>query len=238
MSLSLAQKNLLWLVPSLKTTPFSAHHSGLDLTYEHATDPLDINEYFSIRSECYKNDLGIDSVASTADQFDVVANIFIVRKFGKIVGGARTITCKPGSSQLLPLEAEGFSLREALPSLQLEKATYSEISRLAIHPDFRNIETTEYLIRFMFAFLECEDSNFLFTNAPMIQARAYRKMICGFGYNYKILDEVKMPVQKVYNSLKNVVLSVAPLDRSLHIVQASSNNWGDGSYPPQIEKAA
>lgn len=171
--------------------------------------------------------------------FDRIGTIFIVRKAGKIIGGARTIASTPTNPNPLPLEAEGFSLKRSLPRLQLEYRRYAEISRLAILPEHRHGGVSEYLIRFMLAFLEYQDTDYLFTNAPLVQARSYRKIIGGLGYNYTILTELKMPVHPLYASLRNVVLSVSPFNQRVHIEKILSNSEFVGiGYQPQVDQAA
>jgi Acetyltransferase (GNAT) domain len=196
--------------------------------------------YYEIRSDCYRSDLGIKDIAAEADHFDNIATTYIVKKSGKIIGGARTIHSKPDAFHRLPLEESGFSLDEAMPRLQLRTKSYCEISRLAILPEYRAPAVIEYLVRFMFAFLEYHDTHYLFTNSPLVQARTYRKITNGLGYNYAILTDLEMPVQTVYSALQRVVLSVMPFNQSMHIGRDTTGNNGFSNleYLPLINKAA
>jgi len=219
MHLSAEKKKVIWPFSDLQWAPLMASHFDEGWTLEHTVDRMDLEAYFQLRSQCYYEDLGIPHAKTGPDCFDAIGDVFILKKEGKVIGGARAILSQPDYPYLLPLELEGFCLPAALPAFHLQKKRYGEISRLAILPQHRSLLATECLIRFMLAFLEAAGADYLFTNAPLVQARSYRKVFGKMGYHYKILQGIDMPTQSIYSSLEHVVLSAMPFNQAVRIVE-------------------
>lgn len=132
-----------------------------------------------------------------------------------MIGGCQTIISRPNAKTTLPLEKEGFRLSSCIRGLGLEQRSYCELSRLAILKEHRSEAVLEMLIRFEIAYAKHIGINYIFINAPIVQARAYRKFCRNLGFDFQLLHRtIAMPVQDVYQRLNRVVLSVMPFDEN------------------------
>jgi hypothetical protein len=162
--------------------------------------------YFALRQECYREDLGLKDFSGGWDAHDVAGNVLIARKGNEVVGGARIVVSSPASEQLLPLESKDFRMSEIFPELHLEKAAYCEFSRLAVE---RSERTGGNLARDIIIELTREAKargiRYLFAVSTPLQARCYRKVFKSLGHDYVIDTSVEVPQKEIYGHLKMVI---------------------------------
>lgn len=186
------------------------HMDSLQITYEFTKDPKKLAEYYNLRERCYQVGLGLNSFSGAADEYDASGHILLAKDRGKIVAGARITASTPQHRVQLPLEEPGFVMKDLFPELDLEHKGYCEVSRFAISPEQRFTYCLEEMIQRLTDKSVELGCHYFFAVAPLVQARCYRKIHRGMGYDYRILSQVEVPPKPVYGGIK-MSLSVSIL---------------------------
>jgi hypothetical protein len=108
------------------------------------------------------------------------------------------------------MEKPDFSLKAALPELDLAHHTYCEFSRLAILPDFRAGKVFPEMASRFIRRAVAEGVEYAFNMAPLPLARNYRQAMKAFGLNWNIRSDIKIPDREEFEGIK-MVLSVMNL---------------------------
>ena len=199
-----------------------------------SSDPALRAAYITICKTCYQDDLGIAQIDVNFNASGGPHTLFITKN-GMLIGGC-AIYVKNGAEQTyLPLESNLFTLKEVLPSLIHDDTRYCEFSKLSILPTYRSEALLASFIDFKFRFCMKEKIDYLFVNAPYIQARSYRKLSKRLGFDFTILPEVPMPVKEVYSGLNKVVLSAMPFNQNEKIA-TSIFQMNEGPHAVQNAK--
>lgn len=167
---------------------------GWDLCF--SKDRSLLEEYFAVREQCYRlvKD-GPLNFSGQEDIFDKTADILIVRNGKKVIGGARIASSNPSFRSLLPLESEGFMMREIFPHLKLQDLSYCEFGRLAVLPQYRSAAMIENIVLTLILRAIETRHKFMFAMNPLVQARCYRKICKKLSLlkPYNIHTEMEIP---------------------------------------------
>ncbi|MBL0319327.1 MAG: GNAT family N-acetyltransferase [Alphaproteobacteria bacterium] len=165
------------------------------LQFSFSTDVHVIKDYYDIVKNVYRNEMHIRNInlpEVDPDEFDFQSDFLIILSNGVCVGGARITTSYPKNKNLIPLENENFPLSTFIPDLQYH--AYSEISRLAVLPEFRKQGLVADLFRYII--IRSLDNNIssIFAKSSKIHTINYRRSIKKLGldincFNYPFKND-------------------------------------------------
>lgn len=183
--------------------------------YEMTGDAGYLHQYYRLRQEMFIHVWGLEHFTGTKDSYDDVSDIMIARRGNHVLGGCRLTFHNAHDSNRLPMEKDDFILAEHLPELPLADATYVEISRMAILPEFQNSVVMLELSRQLLKRGAERKANYAFTLAPVSLARNYRKAASLFGLKWEIRSDIVVPDREEYEGIKMVLsmLDLTPVYR-------------------------
>ncbi|MDX1949122.1 MAG: GNAT family N-acyltransferase [Rickettsiales bacterium] len=108
-----------------------------DVVYEWSRDPNFLRDYTNLIDKYYENELNLPDAYKKIDPRDMHSNFLIGRVNNEIISGVRITTNNKDAKFSLPNEALGFSYQNLFPELDLQNNRYCEVSRYAMHTDYR-----------------------------------------------------------------------------------------------------
>ncbi len=173
-----------------------------------------LEQYYQIRQECFRQELGIRTFDGSEDDFDRSGCLLIALDQGRCVGGARLSISTPESPQLLPLEINGFMLQELFPDIARNRESYSQWTRLALLPEYRTPALLQQIALMLIRQAKRLGCSYAFNVAGMSRARLYQRLHRIQGYNYEIIRDLKIPSEGSFIGLEHL-LSVGYLKPQL-----------------------
>lgn len=198
------------------TRKFNRPHKQPEaVVYEMTSDAGYLHQYYRLRQEMFIHVWGLEHFTGTKDSYDDVSDIMIARRGNHVLGGCRLTFHNAHASNRLPMEKDDFVLSGHLPELPLADATYVEISRMAILPEFQNSVVMLELSRQLLKRGAEMKANYAFTLAPVALARNYRKAASLFGLKWEIRNDIAVPDREEYEGIKMVLsmLDLTPVYR-------------------------
>ena len=156
----------------------------------------DLKEYYQIREQCYRRvPDGPKDFDGSEDMFDRMSDIMIVRANNQIIGGARIYGRTNKNDPNLPLEEDGFLLKNLFPDKQLDRVSYCEFGRMAVLEQFRSKVLLKTIVVNLCQMSIARGYKYLFTMSPLQQARCYRMIIneIDFPHKYNIYRDIELP---------------------------------------------
>jgi hypothetical protein len=180
-------------------------------------DPKLLQEYFVVRERCYRlvKD-GPKDFSGHEDAFDRNADILVVRAGDSVIGGARIVSNKLAEKSSIPLESEGFKMKNIFPDLDLNKHSYCEFGRLAVLPQYRSMALIEDIVLTLIMRAIETKHKYMFAMNPLVQARCYRKICKKLRLlrPYNIHTEIEIPQKPEQCGTLKMYLSSLELARS------------------------
>jgi len=178
----------------------------MSVIYEITEDPYLLGQYYKIRENAYRSELGLDSFDGSEEQADRDNHVLIARIGDVCVGGARITNIHIGTEQgkqyFRPLALQG--LKTAALCVWERLALTSTMRREKLQPEF-----LQHLINVSWAW----GYHFAFTVSSLRNARFYRRCHSALNVRYQICRGVQFAPLSEFAHLDQV-LSVAHL-RSL-----------------------
>ncbi|MDX1975759.1 MAG: GNAT family N-acyltransferase [Rickettsiales bacterium] len=189
------------------------------ITYEITRDAGYLHQYFLLRENMFINAWGLQNFCGQKDEHDDRSEIMVARIDNHVVGGCRLTFSEKDA--LLPMEKPDFSLASLMPDLKLDQASYVEVSRMAILPEYQNSTVMLELSRQLLKRAASNKARYAFTLSPIPLARNYRKAASLFGLKWEILLDTKVPEREEYEGIRMVLsqLDLAPAYRPKNIGQ-------------------
>lgn len=172
------------------STPLGFAHN---ISYEYAETQEDLNTYYQIREEAYRDILQEKNFSGAEDEFDRYSFILLIKAGNRVVGGARLTVSDAADNRLMPLEADGFDIKSHFPQLDFSKIRYCEMSRLALLPEFRNGVISQEIHQ---KFIDlCREKNIHvgFARTTPLQQRRTKTIFSNLGHNMIIRRDIKLP---------------------------------------------
>ena len=177
-----------------------------EVSYIESSDPYLINQYLDIRENAYQNRLGLKGFHGGYDEFDSKSRIILATKGDEVIGGMRLTIYDPVINTRLPMEEEGFILKDLLPELELGKNYYAECSRMAMKDEYRNGKHSAMIYGKSFDICRKVNVNRLFCIAPAIHGRQYKHIVKeNFGLDIKVRRDICIPHKPVYKDIKSKI---------------------------------
>jgi Acetyltransferase (GNAT) domain len=173
-----------------------------DITYETTRDPGYLHQYYLLRENMFIHVCGLGHSAGQKDAFDDQSDIMVARVGNHVIGGCRLTFSTPKSRTPMPLEKNDFDLGQALPDRNIGKATYMEISRMAILPEYQNSVVMLELSRRLLKYGIEKKARYAFTLAPAKIERNYHKAAALFNLEWQILNDVEIPDREEYEGIR------------------------------------
>ncbi|MEH6822531.1 MAG: GNAT family N-acyltransferase [Motiliproteus sp.] len=196
-----------------------------------------LEQYYQIRQECFRQELGIRTFDGSEDDFDRSGYLLIALDQERCVGGVRLSVSTPESPQLLPLEIGGFMLQEFFPDIARNRESYSQWTRLALLPEYRTPAILQQMAVMLIWQAKRLGCSYSFNVAGMNRARLYQRLHRVQGYHYEIIRNLKIPSEGNFMGLEHLLsvgylkpqLSQQLLSRQLprHAPVAYSNDLAD-----------
>ena len=76
----------------------------MSIVFEFSKKENLLKEYYKLREECFRKELGLDAFDGAEDRFDQTGNILIIRDGDTCIGGVRITGCSLVTRSEMPLE--------------------------------------------------------------------------------------------------------------------------------------
>ena len=126
---------------SLASMPFFQGTANLEdekIEYVWSKEPFYIRQYAKIIDESFDEELNLRDVYKKINESDFRSHYRLFMLGKKVIGGFRMVVNDPLTEYSLPSERPEFQFKEAFPELDLLNNRYTELSRFAVLPEFRN----------------------------------------------------------------------------------------------------
>jgi len=177
----------------------------MTLECELTTEPALLEQYYRIRENCFRRELGIEGFDGSEDARDRRSHILVARVGGRCIGGTRITGRHPGSLHPVPLEEEGLDLVSALPGLRLAQSSFCQWGRLALDPEYR---TPEVLRRYCSAMIEASRGlgyAYSVVVTDINRGRLYKRLFSVLGYHYDIVRGLRIPAEARFGGLPHLL---------------------------------
>jgi len=152
-----------------------------------------LGQYFRLRKDIYKKVLNCDVFEAQADEVDKRSEIIVLKSGNRCVGGARATISTPENPSLLPMEANGFYLKDAFPQIDFSKIAYAEVSRAAVLPEFAKGQYVDELYANLYYKGLEFGTEILFTITYALHARRARAAGSKIGLNMIQRPDIDAP---------------------------------------------
>lgn len=166
------------LTTKYSINPYSKNES---VVYEFTQDPALLLQYYCLRQTRYDRVFKVAGYNWGEDYYDKLSHILIARRGNLCIGGCRLVIREGDEAWSLPMEIDGFSLRESLPDLPLNKVRHAELSRLTILDDCGDDNILTGLYKAMYDRIINSDIHYLFVVSVYHMARNWRLVANNFG---------------------------------------------------------
>ena len=167
-----------------------------------------LEQYYKLREECFRNELGLDAFDGAEDRFDQTGNILIFRDGDTCIGGVRINGCSLSTSNQMPLEHKGLDIAQVLPQLNLPLAPCCQLERFVLEPKYRNTDLFRAICQAQMQACASLGYHYAVNVTGIKRARLYKRVHSSLDYDYEIFDQVTMPVESGFAHLEHL-LSIA-----------------------------
>jgi hypothetical protein len=162
--------------------------------YEFTQDRALIHQYHRLQEAMYRRMYDAPEFNAGMDVYDKLSHILIARRGRLCLGGCRLTIREPDEMWGLPLEAEGFNLRQAFPEIPLHQARHGEISKFTVMEDCGDEDIFLGLCQLMYQKVINEKIHYLFVQSNYSLARNWRLIANRMGVKTtKIRDDIVLP---------------------------------------------
>ncbi|WP_207061492.1 GNAT family N-acetyltransferase [Motiliproteus sp. SC1-56] len=175
-------------------------------------DPKWLEVYYQIREACFREDLGLAAFNGGEDQFDRDGVILVALDGDRVIGGIRLSAGRSRAGT--PLQHEGVDIPALFPQLRKSPGSYCQLTRLALLPEYRNLDTVKQVIQASAEFAAEQGFDYAFNVADKSRARLYKRVLSLHGFGYQIMEQVEIPAEQGFVGLPHL-LSVIKLGESV-----------------------
>lgn len=211
----------------------------MSITFEFSKQESLLKQYYKLREECFRNELGLEAFDGTEDKYDQNGKILIVRDGQTCVGGVRITGCSLFGRSLMPLEQKGLNISEMLPQLSLSLVPYCQWERLVLRPEYRGIDMLRGICKALIRGCASLGYHYAFNVTGIKRARLYKRVHSNLGFDYEIYNKLEMPVENDFSHLEHL-LSIAyiPESEREELVGAGDEQVFSGIWQPSDVRSA
>ncbi|MEH6357487.1 MAG: hypothetical protein V7745_00755 [Pseudomonadales bacterium] len=185
----------------------------MSITFEFSKQEGLLKQYYKLREECFRNELGLEAFDGTEDLFDQTGHILIFRDGDICIGGVRITGCSLFGRSLVPLEQKGLDISQMLPQLSLTLAPYCQWERLVLRPEYRGIDMLKGICKALIRGCASLGYHYAFNVTGIKRARLYKRVHSNLGFDYEIYNQLEMPVENDFSHLEHL-LSIAHIPKA------------------------
>lgn len=164
-----------------------------------------LNQYYDIRQQCFRKELGLSAFDGAEDINDRTGYILLAIEAGCCVGGARLNSSSWANPARLPLEQDGFNLMASFPALVEPGVSYCQWTRLAVREECRSVEVINQMAAEMVNFSVAMGHTYSFNVTGSHRARFYRRLHTALGFNCEIREDIGLPVPDNFQHLEHLL---------------------------------
>ncbi|MCW8884475.1 MAG: GNAT family N-acetyltransferase [Motiliproteus sp.] len=177
----------------------------MEVCFELTTDPALLQQYYEIRQECFRRELGVRSFDGGEDSYDLTGDILIVRDGDRCVGGVRLTGSTANNPYLLPMECNGFLVLKQFPQIAKSGKGYCQFTRLALLPEYRSMDVMRRLTDAMINVAIDKGYSYVFSISGLNRCRLYRRFFQNAGYDNEILNDVSLKIESGFQGLEHLL---------------------------------
>ncbi len=198
------------------------------VVYEFTTDRALLHQYYQLREHMYRKAFKTDKFVGQEDVYDKLSHILIARRGKLCVGGMRITVREADEVFDLPMETSGFSLKNALPELDLGMYRHAEISRFAILDSEEDKEILYNMCKVLYDKLLQLEVDYGFARCTKLMARSWKMFANKFGsIGTHVRDDINLPENPLHPDIQwylNVFVSpYLPANAPVETVEAEAN---------------
>ncbi len=174
------------------------------IVYEFTNDRGMLHQYYRLRETMYRKIFHTDEFNGQEDVHDKIGHVLIARRGKLCLGGCRLTIREADEMWDMPMETNGFVLRNVFPELPLNSFKHGEISRFAIMEDTGSDENIFYgLCKVMYDKVINEQIHYLFAKSTLTLARNWRLIANSFDVKTtKIRNDIEVPENPIHPDVK------------------------------------
>jgi predicted GNAT family N-acyltransferase len=174
----------------------------LSTEFKLSRDPRLLEQYYQLRQQCFRQELGIPDFDGSEDEQDRESHILLAIEDGRVIGGARISPNVPVQQQLQELD------------LKLNSCCMWE--RFVVDPAVRTIQLIRDFCAHLIEFSRLSGFQHALILSSLRNARFYRQCHSALGIGFKIHRNVPNFAQGAFAGLEHY-LSVSSLQDSLTV---------------------
>ncbi len=197
-------RNILEALQAAAIRRYSKPYGGGEpVIYEFTQNRALLHQYYRLRESMYQKMYDTTKFKSEEDVHDKLSYILVARRGRLCLGGVRLTVRERDEMWELPMEEEGFKLRDVFPDLPLLNVRHGEISRFAIMEDTGDEDIFHGLCKVMYDKVVSMNIHYLFAKSTLPLARNWRLIANSFGVkSTRICNEVEVPEHPLIRDAK------------------------------------
>lgn len=179
--------------------------NGMTIIFELSKDARMLGQYYEIREQCFRAELGVALFDGSEDHYDRSGDILIARDGRRCVGGVRICGKMPWETARIPLEDEGVDLAGLFTELNLDNVSYCQWSRLALAPQYRGMDVVKDFCRALINTCLSLGYRLAFNVSGRHRARLYQRLHSSLGYHYQTYRDKRVGAEPGFADLEHLI---------------------------------
>ena len=168
----------------------------MSIEFKLTRDPRLLQQYYALREQCYREELGLPDFDGAEEREDRQGNILLAIQGGRCIGGARI--------------SPTVTLQSQIKQLELTQGACCMWERLASDPAARTVQTMRDFCAYLIHYSRQVGYHHAMVLSSQRNARLYRQCHSALGVGFKIHRHVPHSAQGAFAGLEHY-LSVAHL---------------------------
>ena len=164
-----------------------------------------LRQYYEIREQCFRAELGVALFDGSEDCYDRSGHILIARAGPHCVGGVRICGKRPWQTTGIPIEDEGINLAELFTELNLDDVSYCQWSRLALASEYRGMDVVKNFCRALISTCLSLGYRLAFNVSGRHRARLYQRLHSSLGYRYQTYKDKRVGAEPGFTDLEHLI---------------------------------
>jgi GNAT superfamily N-acetyltransferase len=162
--------------PSVVSHTVSREEVTLSITFELCRDERLLEQYYDLREQCFRKELGLPDFDGGEDERDRQGQILIIRQGDRCIGGARI--------------APGVSVDDQLRELAVNPRASCMWERFVVDPSVRSLKLIRDFLGHLIEFSQKLGYQYAVVLSSLRNARFYRQCHSALGIDFQIHDAV------------------------------------------------
>jgi|GEM_PF-3304672 len=170
-----------------------------NITYKFTDNPVELEQYYRIRSRMYDEFYGVGEVANISDEFDDTGKVLTVKNGVTVIGGARInyFNSKNG----LPLNYYGLNINKIAKDIGLSHFKFGEYSKFVLMPEYRHFSVVRKMVVELTTVVERSGVSGIFFVCTPEHMDIYRKSLQALGRDAYVFNNSEFIAYSKINAL-------------------------------------